>query len=167
VTTPPSRGRRKKRRPQEDVGEDADVGALEVEEVEQGRVYPGRVYLCVVCFFSRQIVFGVLSLSGSISLLYFTHLRRLLFRVGRSRTGATDWVFWGDLVGRQRLGSSRPRAWFFAKSAPNQQANPHDASFPRKTPCWALFARCSAWEGNENTESCGRVSLDFTRSHPK
>jgi hypothetical protein len=38
VTTPPSRGRRKKGRTEEDVGEDADVGALEVEEVEQGHV---------------------------------------------------------------------------------------------------------------------------------
>ena len=41
MTTPPSRGRRKKRRTEEDVGEDADVGALEVEEVEEGRVVHG------------------------------------------------------------------------------------------------------------------------------
>jgi len=35
VTTPPSRGRRKKERTEEDVGDVAHVGGLEVEEVEE------------------------------------------------------------------------------------------------------------------------------------
>ena len=41
MTTPPSRGRRKKWRAEEDVGDDTDVGALKGEEVEQGRVVHG------------------------------------------------------------------------------------------------------------------------------
>ena len=42
MTTPPSRGQRKKRRTAEEVGEEVDVGGLEVEEVQEGSVVHGE-----------------------------------------------------------------------------------------------------------------------------